>query len=489
MQSPGKFLTIFLLTLTPLMAALEVFTDAKKVIMGDAVTLTVRASGSDVSKPQLRTLCGEKITSTSQGTNIQSVNGKFSKSYTFNYVFTPLKDCTIEPITLSIDGQKETSEAIDIRVVQMQVTKDSPFLLEMSSEKKSVYVGEPFKVTLLFKQKPNSDAVDSEFTGPELKNFWIKEEQQHRRFEEGEYSVTRLVYIMAAQKAGEQEIPPARMKIATRSGSRDAWGQWFQTLKWRSYFSNMLKMDVKPLPEGVGLIGDFAIEAAVDKREIEPNEAVNVTLSVRGSGNFEDIESQKPYISGVSVFEEKPVIEDSLENGEYKGVWKQKFALVSDGSFTLPSFTIRYFDPASQSVKSISTEPIPITVRGEVKAEEKPLVIERAAEAEDETAAGSEPLKISSEGEWLIVGGVLAGVLAGVMLALLPWKHLRRKRESQSKIRLKDHKAVLALLMRHRDDAEAAAMTQLLEENLYAGAANAIDKKALKQLVKRLETE
>ena len=362
MKNLGKILMLLVWGATSLLGAISASVDAERVQMGDTVTLTLKASGQDVEKPSITELCGAKITSTSQGTSMRSLNGRFTKEYLFAYTFTPAKDCRIDPITLTIDGKEERTEPIDIRVVPMEITKESPYILGMYAEKQKVYVGEPLKLVVTFKQRHGSKPVDSKFAPPQVKNFWIKEEADSRRFEEGEYTVTNLTYIIAAQKPGSLTIDPAQIQIATRTASRDVWGQWLPQLKWRTYFSNPLEVEVLPLPEGVSLVGDFAIEAKADKSEIAANEAVNVTITVSGSGNFEDIGSLKPEIGGVAVFDEQPKIDGYIENGAYRGYWKQKLAYVADRSFTVPAITLRYFDPESGSVKTATSEPIEIRV-------------------------------------------------------------------------------------------------------------------------------
>ena len=485
MKNLGKRTLFLLLAATlPLFAGIKATVDDTRITVGDTVTYTVSVSGQNIEKPVLNELCGQKIQSTSQGTSMQMVGNKFTKEYTFSYQFSPLKDCTIDALTLKVDGKEETAEAIDIRVVPMTITKDSPFILAMRSEQQQVRVGEPFKVVITFKQRRGSNAVDSKFEAPQIKNFWLKEQAQSRRFEEGEYSVTHLTYILAAQKPGKLTIDPAQLKIATRSASKDAWGQWLPKLKWRTYFSNSVDMEVLPLPEGVDLVGDFNIEAKADMTEIEPNQAVNVMLRVSGSGNFEDIDSLKPLIPGVSVFDEEAEVNGFFEQGDYKGSWSQKLAFVSDRSFTIPSVELRYFDTKSQSVKTVRTEPINVKVNGTTEVQQKQaLTIERPAVADEATEA----VQPFARGSWEIpmAIGVAIGLLIAISVMLIPWERLKRKGREDA-VSLKDHKAVLMRLMPHRHDPEVAEMIEKLESSLYAGASETIDKKQLRTLMKRV---
>jgi hypothetical protein len=482
MRNLGRVIGLFLISAS-LHAAVTASVDASKVIMGDTVTLTLKISGEEMKRPKITELCGEKILSSASATNIQSINGSFSKSYTLTYSFMPTKDCTIEPISMKVDGKEETTEAIAIKVFPVPATDNPDFVLEMVSDKRRVYVGEPFKVTLIFKKRHNHEAVDFKFTPPQIKHFWIKEETSGRSFEEKGYTVTKQSYIMAAQQPGTQQIGSAQMKIATRSYARDAWGQFMPNLKWRTYFSNTLDLNVSVLPENVDLVGEFEITAEADKSAAEPDTAVNVTLRITGSGNFEDIGSLKPSIAGVSVFEEEPQTKGYIENGNYKGVWKQKMALVGDRDFTIPPIRLRYFDTNSSTVKTIETKAIPVKVKGAL-TEPRKLTIERAPdEAFSETPRG---------GRSAAVVPFLFGLILGVSLAAVTPFVVRRIRtgsDKEPKRSVNDHKAVLAFLLQHMNDEEAAVMARKLEGNLYEGGNEPIEKKALKALLKRLESE
>jgi len=478
MKNLGK-IGILLLVSVALHAGLNVSVDSTKVMQGDSVVFTVRATGDRIEKLQLISLCGEQITSSAMGTNIRSINGNFSKENSFQYTFTPLHDCTIAPISLNIDGKKEVSEAIDIKVSKMPTSKDSPFILEMSTDKKNVRVGEPFAVTINFKMRRDAQAVDSKFTPPEIKNMWIKKEDQGARQEVDNYIVTRLTYIMAAQKEGPQRIGAAHMKIAERTRARDAWGQWLPSVKWRSYYSNELDINVSKLPSGVSIVGDFQMEVHTDKTEAQANEAVSVTLSIVGQGNFEDIGSLKPFVAQVSTFEEEPKIAEALTGG----TWEQKFTFVGDNDFEVPAFKLEYFDTQTQSTKLLSTKPIHVHINGGVVSKVSDEV--KVEKADTLVSVPTIQHEVKETTSLLTIGGAfLAGFLVALLLALRPWQYLKVQKETLS---IRDEKALIRFLMPYIADNEVKVMVDLLEERVYRGSQKTIDKKALKVMLKKYE--
>ncbi|MBU0720429.1 BatD family protein [bacterium] len=471
MKNLGKIILFLFLLPHAAYAGVTASVDSKTVTLGDMVTLALNISGENVQKPNIYSLCGVDVVSSGSQTSIQIVNGDYQKSYILTYQFSPAKSCTIEPIEVSINGVKEKSSSIEIQVKPMDPSKDKNFVLTLQSDKKDVYVGEPFELTLLFKQKRGVDAIDSKFVPPELKGFWIKEESKPQSYNEGEYTITKLTYIMSAQRDGKLSVKPAQMKIASRSHSKDSWGAWVPQIKWRTYFSNELNINVKPVPNGTDLVGDLSISVVADKTQVNANEAVNITIEVKGAGNLEDIKSFKPYIDGVSIFDEKITVQNSKLT--------QKIAFVADGNFTIPSFSLHYFDLKTKMLKKIATKEIPINVLN-AKAKEE-LTIKRQEETSMQVPAREESEKTGFAPLWLILA-FLAGLACGIAIMLIkPWKMVSKEKS----VSIKDPKILLLKLLPYKNDEAVQNIIEILEKNIYSKEKIEIDKKILKECLRK----
>lgn len=448
--------------------------DAKSVSLGETVTLSLTISGQDIIKPDIFVLCDTDVISTSEQTSVQIINRAYTKSTVLNYRFLPKKSCEIQAISVEVDGKMEITQPMSLEVKPASATQDAHFMLTLESDKKDVYVGEPFELTLLFKQRRDAEAVDSNFIAPDLKGFWIKNESKPERYQEGDYTVTKLIYTMAAQREGILEITPAQMKIASRSNTRDSWGTWMPQVKWRSYFSNDLKIIVKPLPGAVSLIGDFTITATADKLEINPNEAVNITVEIRGEGNLEDIKTLKPSVNGVSVFDEKILIQGSKLS--------QKMAFVADANFTVPAFTLKFFNPKTQKIESVESQEIAIKVKGTQAKQE--LTVKRQEEISLESPKNTDTTT-SSEGGispfWIVVV-FMVGLACGILLMLWkPWTRISGKKS----VSVKDPRVLLITLLAYKEDSDVAKIIEILENKLYSQGTIEIDKKILKSVFEK----
>ena len=483
MKNHGKLLTILIFLLLPLHVAIAGVTakvDYSNVELGDMVTYSLELSGDDISRPKILRICDSDVISTSSQTSMQVINGDFTKSYILSYKFLPQKSCTIKPVTVEINGKVEQSNSVKVTVKKVTGAKDKEFVLALKTDKKSVYVGESFDVTLLFKQNPNSRAVDSKFVPPELKGFWVKSESKPQRFKDGRYSITKIVYTLAPQRVGALKITKAQMRIASRVNVRDNFGFFNSNIKWKTYFSNELDIDVKPLPSGVSLVGDFSILATVDKDNVGANEAVNLNIKVLGNGNLEDIESFKPFIDGVSVFDEKIEITGKKLT--------QKIAFVSDSDFTIPAFELKYFDTDTQSIKIVISNEISIKVKNSKPKQELEIKRDTSANEEELVIKSAQVENVSSGVDKItLVLVLIIGVLIGFLLSKVKFNKASSKKES--KVSIKEPKKLLVKLLPYKDDLEVKKILDNIEASLYSTEKLDVDKKILKEILKRYKLD
>ncbi|MDF1876434.1 BatD family protein [Sulfurimonas sp. SAG-AH-194-L11] len=474
MKNLGKILTLLILFLSSLSAGVTASVSPNDVFVGDTTTYMLTITGSGVKKPVMSDICGNQITATGSQTSIQATNGEYKKSYTLSYQFTPKKSCTIAAVGVEIDGKIEYSNSVDVNVLPRTQDLSADFVLEFKSSVQELYVGEPFKLTLLLKQKRGIQVADSKFIAPEFKGFWIKSESQPQRTQDSKYMTTKVVYELAPQREGKLSIEAAELKVASRVASTD-WMGGFAQVRWRTYYSNTLDISVKALPENVKIIGDFTIEADVDKREINPNEAVNLKIKITGVGNLEDIESFKPFISDVNIFDEKiQLTSNSLS---------QKIVFVSERDFTIPTFELKYFDINTKEVKTIKTEPIEIKVQGNMAKKE--LSITRGEAVVPKTVEEAKREVVEKNNYLYLSLAFILGLSIGIALMLLRGIKFSKKSKTFD---IKDEKVLLIKLLAFKDsDKDVEELVRILENNIYSKEKIALNKKKLKEVLKKYD--
>ena len=476
MKNLGKMILLLVLIPNAMYASVVASVDYSSVVVGETVTYSLNVSGKNLQRPILNSICDSNIIATSSQTNIEMINGKYNKTKILSYKFMPRKSCVIEPLDVIVDGKTQTTKAVKVEVKPATQDINADFVLELSADKKEVYVGQPFIMSMLIKQKHTAQALDSKFVAPVMKGFWKSGEPKQEKYDDGAYTITKLTYKLSAQREGELKIEPAQLAVASRKHTRDMWGSFMRDVKWRSYFSNELKIDAKPIPQGAKFIGDFSINARVDKKEVNPNEAINVTIQVIGEGNLEDITKFKPYIKDVSVFDEKPVV--------FANKFQEKLALVGDNDFVVPAFSLTFFNPKTQSLETISTKEIAIKVNGAKPHEALKIKRDKTA---DSVVKKPEPVKVITAKALSTIQVIfifIVGLVVGVIIMLSkPWTAFKREKS----LDIKDEKKLLIKLMPYTEDKEVQEIIDILEHNIYAKDKKVVDKKLLKEIIKKYD--
>jgi len=475
MKNLGKILLTLSLLVNVAFATVTAKVEPRNIYEGESATYVLTVSGGKIKKPLISDICGNDITATSSQTSIESVNGSYKKSYTLSYQFVPRKNCTISGVEVEIDSKIEIANSVDVTIKPRTQDFKANFILSFSTPKKELYIGEPFELTLLLKQRHGAEAIDSKYLAPKFKGFWIKSEDAAKRVDDGEFIVTKVVYTLAPQREGTLHIEPATLKIAQRTGVNN-WGTFRPQVKWQTYYSNILDITSKTLPNNAKIIGDLSLNASVENQNINPNEPVNLTITVRGEGNLEDIESFKPYIDNVNIFDEKIVVD--------KNILTQKLVFVSDRDFIIPSFELVYFDVNAQALRKLKTEPIEIKVKGsaikdELNIKREESTIDKVVEVNSSTSeiVGNNYLYIS-----------IAFIIGLVLGVLIMFSKVGKSDKKTKKLDIKNEKLLLIKLLAFKDiDNDVAKIVDILENNIYSNTKQVVDKKLLKAIIKKYD--
>jgi len=493
----GKIFLLFILTVNSLYAEPTVSLSSPVIYRGDSVDVTITADGKSIEFPNINEIEGFPITGTSTSESINIINGATTRTKSQNYHFRPTKSITIPSFKVRVDDKEYTTQTLELKVSKPVASKNgSPFVLEMTLDKKEAYVGEVVDLTMAFKRRIDANAQKLQLGDPKLESFWVKKVDKVEHAQEGEYVIQRLHYKLFPQKAGEFTIPALEAlvgQVVQRQQRRGFFDDPFfgRNLSWQKIYSAPLTLNVKALPSGLELYGNYKISATVDKKSISANKPLNLTIKIEGEGNIDDIKKFDPTIDHALVYADEPKIESALKGDIYYGTATQKVAIIADQNFTIPSLSLSYFDKATKSKKVIKTEPIEIEVTGSTTQQSTPSSIEMSSatqKAISSTANNSIPkTKIIIEKEdgyikylFLLLGLVLGA--GGVMLVHLLKNHTAKTEHDMVKAikKAKGDKALFELLLPYSKEGKVVSdALNLLEANLYKGSNHPIDREAL----------
>jgi BatD DUF11 like domain len=165
---------------------------------------------------------------------------------------------------------------------------------------------------------------------------------------------------------------------------------------------------VKPVPDKgkpaaySGATGHFAVLAGLSKDNIAKNEEGFLEIVIKGKGNF--IQLDAPSIlwpAGMEGF--APVVKDSFDKAavplQGSRTFRYPFICSNPGSYTIPAVSFSFFDTDSNSFKTVSTPPLPVTVSN--------TEIKNSVQEESKTSIAAQSKKASRIAIIIVVSLVL----------------------------------------------------------------------------------
>ena len=184
---------------------------------------------------------------------------------------------------------------------------------------------------------------------------------------------------------------------------------------------------VKSLPKKnaadtfAGAVGNFSIDAYVEKDSINQNEENYLTVRIIGSGNFQRVNA--PVVSWPAGFEGfEPLITDTL-NKQLVPLTGQRnfryaFSTPQAGHYTIPPIVFLFFNLKTRTYETVATRHVTVSVRA-VEKEYKPTISKVVANNTSEGPAW-----------WLLTAGLLllAAIAFGVKSTLLKQYQTRKQK-------------------------------------------------------------
>lgn len=374
-----------------------------------SLTLSLNAEGEDLRMPDLPNfdiLMGPSI---SQSRSYSVINGKMSQSVNFSYTYILRAQSegtfTIPPASVKSKRETYQSNQVTIKVIKGRqqattqsqqgnsaagqanngqaktgtVSRDNLFM-QYEVDKRNVYKGEMILVSLKLYSRVALSVADQ--TIPSFEGFWAEdieipsaEQTQTREAVDGIiYNVYTLQKkILVPQQTGTLYIEPAEMvfnvqqRVSPQSLFDDFFGS-YQNVR-VPVKTNRISINVKELPSAPagfkGAVGKFSLSSSVDKTDIKSNEAITIKTKISGTGNLKHIAAPSfSFPPDFEVYDPKTSYDYNASQSGINGstTFEQVFIPRYAGKFTIPAENFVYFDPSSQSYKTLSTNELNINV-------------------------------------------------------------------------------------------------------------------------------
>lgn len=351
---------------------------------------------------------------TGSSSSISIVNGNISKTYTYTetrqFRATAKGTFPLPVASVKIDGktyksQSQTIEVVDNATAANAAAQTQQQMRQQNSNgsqsypkdpkpenasgdlfarvlvnKTSAYIGEPILATIkVFTTEQNLQGIN-DHTLPDFNGFYKRILEQPQTLEYKQETIDGKIYytilfqrlVIYPQKDGKLTISPFKLDCNAVTGYTS--GGWFgfpqRQIERKIIESKNVVINVKPFPAGKsadfsGAVGKFSMEAKTDVTTIPANEAFSLKVIVKGEGNFSLM--TKPNITfpqDFEVYDPKVIDNFTATSTGDKGSKTFEYVILPrrEGNFTIPAINLQYFDINTKTYKTLSTEPIAITV-------------------------------------------------------------------------------------------------------------------------------
>ena len=258
----------------------------------------------------------------------------------------------------------------------------SDLFIKVSASKKRVHEQEP--ILLTYKVYTQVDLTQLEGKMPDLKGFHTQEVPlpQQKTFHTETVNgrpykcVTWSQYVMYPQMTGRLEIPSITFKGIVVQQNRNVdpmeaffnGGSGYVEVK-KDIKAPGITLQVDPLPQRPanfsGGVGKFNISASLDKKEVKAGEPITLRVVVGGIGNLKLL--KQPVVNFPKDFDKydaKVTDKTRLTANGVEGNMVYDLLAVprNQGSYTIPSVELTYYDTSKNAYKTIKTQPFKVEV-------------------------------------------------------------------------------------------------------------------------------
>lgn len=375
-----------LLCIIPGILSAQVFeaeTSTKEVVMGSAFELTFTlkdARGTRFTAPSMSDF--KVIGGPSEMRGMTIINGRSTSRQSWSYELEPRRTGTFEiaAATVVADGKTLSTKPLTFKVLPARAapnvkptpgSTDKVFIAgELSRE--SVFTGQQLSWRIKLYTQLSLDGADI-IELPDFEGFYTKEK---RRFDtrvqyqtiRGKRYAVKTLHEEALFPLETGDIPIGAAKV--RVGIEDPAGGFGGFLMPKPVLLQTLPVTlrVKPLPDKIpedfsGGVGQYEWAVELDRDSISTDDALTLTMSVRGNGDTKRFAPPKLTLpAGLEVFDPKIIEEEEYENGEeviHTKVLEYIVFPKEPGAYTLVPGLV-FFDPDSNRFRTLTADSLPV---------------------------------------------------------------------------------------------------------------------------------
>jgi hypothetical protein len=256
---------------------------------------------------------------------------------------------------------------------------EGEIFVDASLDRERAYVGEQILLVYRVYTQPQLAALPQPQKLPAFPGFWVEEipvdsrSTLRRRVIRGkEYTeITLMKKALFPTRSGDLTLEETVFEIPVRAVSDDPFDRFFKASRpvYRKTPAKTIK--ILPLPEEGrpasfrGAVGRFSMEVEADRHQASVNDAVGLSVEVRGDGNLRTV--GEPVVQEAPDYRRfAPKMKESrqVRDDRIEGIrtWSYVFVPLAPGEKTLPPLRFSYFDPVAASYRELVSPTFIISV-------------------------------------------------------------------------------------------------------------------------------
>lgn len=387
-----------------------------QVIIGKPFQLTysVNQRARDLRAPEFEGFDFLAGPYTSQSSSTSFVNGRRSSTFNMTFTYTLMANqegsFTLQPATITVDGQQYTSNGVRITVLpadqpaqqsnsgQQQTSQQAQTSQTRSNQaaagsnsqtsSENIFIRTVVSKTTVHEQEALLLSYKLYFAGVDVAQFtnntklpdftgFLKQELEQGEIQtelehyNGRNYQTAVLYrtLLYPQHSGDIKIEPANfeavLRVQTRSQVRSIFDDFFGS------YTNVTKpltapgvtIHAQPLPSGKpagfsGGVGKFTMASSISGTDLKTNEAVTIKIDIKGAGNMKLLKTPAiDWPEGFEAYDPKVTNNFKTSASGVSGTKEIEYLAIprASGDYIIPAVKYSYFDTQDNTYKTLTT--------------------------------------------------------------------------------------------------------------------------------------
>jgi len=225
----------------------------------------------------------------------------------------------------------------------------SGYSFTMQVDNAKPMLGEKVHLTTYFRY---DNLEEYDLVEPDYENLRIILVDENETQETNSTWLVTQHYTLIAKKAGTFTLHPLKAHIEFIPLKYQKEYNQNHYLQKKDISTQAIALQVRPLPQGIQVTGDYTLEASLEKNQSTQGSPVQFTVSLTGEGNIENLNFLTLHIPHTTIYEKST------------SPHRKTFSILANQNYTIPPIVLKYFNQKSKTVMLTSTSGYAIAIKG-----------------------------------------------------------------------------------------------------------------------------